>query len=146
MGFVRRNSAFFRMHSQDGSIEKDAGAAPASFEPPCGCVRRKAELRPTKPAASSAISPHVRLPVFFFRVGLRKNRRNTYFATYDLRNPAGNARWVSYGVTRLFFGRTHKVAQKMRAQRPHLLSYFSSPSEQHSNCAPHFRLTSNPKT
>ena len=62
-GFVRRNSAIFRTHPQGGS--KDAGAAPASFEPPCGCVRKIAELRRTKPAGDCAISPHVRFACLF---------------------------------------------------------------------------------
>ena len=38
----------------------------------------------------------------------------------------------SHRKTPVLLGCTRKVAQKMRAQRPHLLSYFSSPSEQNS--------------
>ena len=65
MGFVRRNSAIFRTLPQGGL--KDAGTVPvpASFKPPCGCVRKIAELRRTKPAGDCAISPHVRFACLF---------------------------------------------------------------------------------
>ena len=73
-GFVRLNSAIFPAHPAGGL--KDAGATPASFEPPCGCVRQIAEFSRTKPAASSAISPQVRFACLF-------------------RNPTHSALWYS---------------------------------------------------
>ena len=61
--FVGRNSAIYRTHPQSGS--EDSSTVLLSFEPPCGCVRQIAELRPTKPTADCAISPHVRFACLF---------------------------------------------------------------------------------
>ena len=52
-GFVQRNSAISRTLSYGGS--KDAGMLPASFEPPCACVRKIAELRRTKPVPAAGL-------------------------------------------------------------------------------------------
>ena len=67
VGFVRRNSAIFRTHPQGGS--KDSSTVLLSFEPPCGCVRKIAELRRTKPAGSRRASTVAStVAKYFFRL------------------------------------------------------------------------------
>ena len=54
-GFVSQNSAFYPIPFKP--VPKDAGAAPASFEPLYRCVRPKLEFCDTNPASKSLSDP-----------------------------------------------------------------------------------------
>ena len=55
VGFVSQNSDICRIPFKP--VPKDAGAAPASFEPLCRCARQIAEFRDTNPTANGLSNP-----------------------------------------------------------------------------------------
>ena len=130
VGFVSQNSDICPIAFKPAP--KDAGAAPASFEPLGRCVRQKAEFRDTNPTANGLSDParthrpQQLPPACWSTQGVscwlclseqapRVIRRNAL-------NPiCGFPSRDSYRVNRIFARFHSNQYQKMRALRPHLL-------------------------